>query len=63
MNSWETETEKFIEEIMLQPSPLSPTVVYYYDIIDSGRSIKLHSRTDLFWNIRSDVVCPVCLIP
>ncbi len=23
------------------------TVVFYYDTIDSGRSIKLHSRTDL----------------
>ncbi len=39
------------------------TVVFYYDIIDSGRSIKLHSRMDLFWNIRSIVVCPVRLIP
>ncbi len=36
---------------------------FYYDIIDSGRSFKLHSRTDLFWNIRSNVVCPVWLIP
>ncbi len=39
------------------------TVVFYYDIIDTGRSIKLHSRTDFFWKIRSNVVCPVRLIP
>ncbi len=36
---------------------------FYYDIIDSGRSIKLHSRMDRFWNIGSNVVCPVRLIP
>ncbi len=35
---------------------------FYYDIIDSERSIKLHSRMDLFWNIRSNVVCPVHLM-
>ncbi len=37
--------------------------VFYIDIIDNGRSIKLHSRTYLFWNIRGNVICPVRLIP
>ncbi len=43
-------------------SDFSSSLLLFYDIIDSGRSIKLHSRTDLFWNI-SDGVCPVRLIP
>ncbi len=44
---------------MFSIQELGVTVVFYYAVIDSRRSIKLHSHTDLFWNTSSNVVCNV----